>query len=522
MRNYYLLIIAFLLTIVANAQNNELKTQFGCYGNNDSLTIKAIEKTKAILIVGNGEANINVKSWELAIQVKKGKTYTFKANSSLITDRIREELLRNFKRAEKVMIQNVNVSVFNKKTQQYEDQVAPTATLYMNDKAKKKCDEKTSQAKDDLVLKFSCYKSGESASVKEILRYPTFTIINSNPQVDIKILSYNFVLPKMDGRRNPTNIEKIANTTLGLNDSSFNYATKLQPGENFMLDDIKVEFYNRKTKAREVLTANPIIISIQRNSSGNCGVAAGIDSVLVMEYSGKLLTGKEKNIPLKNKKVVLKNGNDSIIQITVTNSYGDFTFKNLSAEENYLISIPAEDDAQLKDQLIHLAKVDGTIVKTLERSGNAFVYKILPAELHVLAKEEVEDTELKIRNFGKSSDKQLTVIGDIYYAPNSAEIDEKSMVILDQIVNAMNQNMALKLAIESHTDATGDDNYNLTLSGKRSQTVLNYLTSKGIAASRLGAKGFGETQIKNRCKNGVDCSELEHELNRRTEFKFTK
>ncbi|MCC6837590.1 MAG: hypothetical protein IT234_03520, partial [Bacteroidia bacterium] len=189
MKKYSLFIIAFLLTIVANAQNNELKTQFGCYGNNDSLTIKAIEKTKAIQILGNGNANINVKSWELAIQVKKGKIYTFKANSSLITDRIREELIRNFKRAEKVMIQNVNVSVFNKKTQQYEDQVAPTTTLYMNDKAKKKCDEKTSQAKDDLVLKFSCYKSGESASVKEILRYPTFTIINSNPQVDIKILS---------------------------------------------------------------------------------------------------------------------------------------------------------------------------------------------------------------------------------------------------------------------------------------------------------------------------------------------
>jgi outer membrane protein OmpA-like peptidoglycan-associated protein len=86
----------------------------------------------------------------------------------------------------------------------------------------------------------------------------------------------------------------------------------------------------------------------------------------------------------------------------------------------------------------------------------------------------------------------------------------------------MTLNPALKLAIESHTDAKGEDSYNLTLSTKRSQTVVNYLISKGIATSRLSAKGFGETQIKNRCKNGVDCSELEHELNRRTEFKFTK
>jgi outer membrane protein OmpA-like peptidoglycan-associated protein len=207
----------------------------------------------------------------------------------------------------------------------------------------------------------------------------------------------------------------------------------------------------------------------------------------------------------------------------LTNSYGDFTFKYLNADETYLISIPAEDAALVKDNVIHLAKVDGTIVKTLERSGNSFVYKVLPVELIVLAKEtEEEDPELKIKNFGTSSDKELTVIEDIYYAPNSAEISDLSQAILDKIIRAMLANPALKLAIASHTDANGDDAYNMSLSEKRAHIVQQYFLSKGIAKERMTAKGYGETMIKNRCKNGVDCSELEHELNRRTEFKFTK
>jgi outer membrane protein OmpA-like peptidoglycan-associated protein len=521
MKKYIFLSFCLIINSLGFSQVENFKSYFGCYGDNDTLTIKTIQKTKALHILGNGESNVNVKKWEVVIQVKKGKAYTFKSNSSLVTDQIREELLKNFKRTEKITIQNVSISAFNKKTKQYEESIVPPVTLYLNEKGKKKCDEKTSQAQDDLVLKFSCFKSGDMASIKEILRYPTFTIINSNPQVDIKIISYNYIAPKMDGRRNPTNIESITNTALQLNDSSFNIAKKLLPGESFILSDIKVEFSNRKTKSKEVITVNPIIITLDKKSTGKCGDVS-IDSLFVLEYTGKLLTGKDKNLPLRNQKVVLKDANDSIIQTTFTNSYGDFTFKNLNADEHYLVSVPVEDNTQIKDMQIHLAKVDGTIIKTMEKSGNAFIYKVLPAELNILAREVEEDTELRIKNFGTSSQTELVVVGDIYYAPNSAEIDEESMKILDKITTSMTLNPALKLAIESHTDAKGEDSYNLSLSTKRSQTVVNYLISKGIATNRLSAKGYGETQIKNRCKNGIDCSELEHELNRRTEFKFTK
>ena len=147
---------------------------------------------------------------------------------------------------------------------------------------------------------------------------------------------------------------------------------------------------------------------------------------------------------------------------------------------------------------------------------------MLPIELTTLAREKEEDTGLKIKNFGASKDAKLTVIENVYYDPNSSDIKPESIEKLDKIITAMSDNKSLKLSINSHTDAKGEDAYNISLSEKRAQKVMEYFILQGIEKERLKAKGFGETQIKNRCKNGVDCSETEHQLNRRTEFNFTK
>ena len=80
----------------------------------------------------------------------------------------------------------------------------------------------------------------------------------------------------------------------------------------------------------------------------------------------------------------------------------------------------------------------------------------------------------------------------------------------------------VSLEVISHTDALGDDASNLKLSQSRSNTVIDYLVGKGIGRQRLKAIGKGETEIRNRCLNGIECSDKEHEYNRRTEFKFIK
>ena len=54
------------------------------------------------------------------------------------------------------------------------------------------------------------------------------------------------------------------------------------------------------------------------------------------------------------------------------------------------------------------------------------------------------------------------------------------------------------------------------------ESAIAYLNQLGIASSRLVARGYGERQPVNHCRDGVKCSEEEHQLNRRTEFKIIK
>ncbi|MEZ4853672.1 OmpA family protein [Flavobacterium sp.] len=109
----------------------------------------------------------------------------------------------------------------------------------------------------------------------------------------------------------------------------------------------------------------------------------------------------------------------------------------------------------------------------------------------------------------------------ILYELNSARITPESKRIIDEhLLKFMKEKPNLSIEIMSHTDSRGDDAYNMSLSQQRAQSVVNYLVANGISRNRLVAKGYGETRLKNRCANGVDCSEAEHQVNRRTEFRI--
>lgn len=76
-------------------------------------------------------------------------------------------------------------------------------------------------------------------------------------------------------------------------------------------------------------------------------------------------------------------------------------------------------------------------------------------------------------------------------------------------MTALNEYPQLKIHIESHTDSRGGDDYNLQLSERRAQSTLQWLINKGIDKDRLIAKGYGESQLINRCSNNVKCTEEE-------------
>jgi outer membrane protein OmpA-like peptidoglycan-associated protein len=109
-------------------------------------------------------------------------------------------------------------------------------------------------------------------------------------------------------------------------------------------------------------------------------------------------------------------------------------------------------------------------------------------------------------------------MNNIYYLFDKWDVLAESEGELDKLVKVLNDNPSWKVELGSHTDSRGTNEYNDLLSQKRSTSAVNYITGKGIQTNRIIARGYGETQLINHCKDGINCTEDEHRLNRRTEF----
>ena len=107
------------------------------------------------------------------------------------------------------------------------------------------------------------------------------------------------------------------------------------------------------------------------------------------------------------------------------------------------------------------------------------------------------------------------VLDNIYYDLNKSDIRSDAGLELDKLVKILKDNPSIRIELSSHTDSRSSDDYNLNLSQRRAQSAVDYLVSQGIAADRLVAKGYGETQLL--VPNAQ--TEEEHQTNRRTEFK---
>ncbi len=93
---------------------------------------------------------------------------------------------------------------------------------------------------------------------------------------------------------------------------------------------------------------------------------------------------------------------------------------------------------------------------------------------------------------------------------------------IDQLIEFLLKYPDMEIRIESHTDSRGDDEKNLLLSKRRAKAAFDYIKSKGVDPLRVGYEGYGETRLLNKCDDGVDCSEAEHAVNRRTIVKVVK
>jgi len=114
------------------------------------------------------------------------------------------------------------------------------------------------------------------------------------------------------------------------------------------------------------------------------------------------------------------------------------------------------------------------------------------------------------------------VIENIYYDYDKWEIRPDAALELDKVAQLFIDNPGLSFELGSHTDSRASDTYNLLLSDMRARSAVDYLIRKGVPAGRITARGYGESKLVNHCSDDVECSEDEHQANRRTEFKVTK
>ena len=112
---------------------------------------------------------------------------------------------------------------------------------------------------------------------------------------------------------------------------------------------------------------------------------------------------------------------------------------------------------------------------------------------------------------------EMIQLTNVFYEIDSWELKKESTLELNNLVSLLTDNKDLIIEIGGHTDSTGSDEYNLTLSEKRALSVVNFLISKGISSDRLKYKGYGNTMPKS------DNETLDgRKLNRRTEAKIIK
>lgn len=160
--------------------------------------------------------------------------------------------------------------------------------------------------------------------------------------------------------------------------------------------------------------------------------------------------------------------------------------------------------------------------KYIVRAENGVFYSSDEKQFEVLNESKVVELEMSLTSQDCPED-DLGCILDlepIYFDLNKANIRPDAEIELNKVLDALRRYPNLNIHIESHTDSRARDTYNLDLSNRRAQSTMVWLLKRGIASDRLTAMGYGESRLLNRCSNGVNCSEYEHELNRRSVFRI--
>jgi len=227
---------------------------------------------------------------------------------------------------------------------------------------------------------------------------------------------------------------------------------------------------------------------------------------------------------LPGTEVVLSDKDDNVIGTVITKEDATFSFE-ISCETEYKLvgkkinftaqtktfTTSNEADIELK-LLILLGK--GDIDFIVDADGNQSQTHdekedVKPEGLPDVLPEEI----VKLR-----SSTYAVNIDPIYFDFNSSYLNKRAKDELEKVVDLMNKYPKMIIESASHTDSRGPDGINMWLSDRRAKRTVEYIIGRGIDPSRITGKGYGATQLINQCIKGVECTDAQHEKNRRSEF----
>jgi outer membrane protein OmpA-like peptidoglycan-associated protein len=206
-----------------------------------------------------------------------------------------------------------------------------------------------------------------------------------------------------------------------------------------------------------------------------------------------VVTDEDTKAVLPNTKLILFDEKFNQVKETTSDAEGKYEFTEVECSTKYFVRASIEDYTT-KELPVIIGKETGKTELNIELRTSTCKVKI------------GDD----LANCFK--------INIIYFDLDKWNIRPDAAVDLAKLLDVLNQNPSMKINIRSHTDSRASFSYNDKLSNRRAKSTKDWLIKNGIAADRLTSEGLGENELVNKCADGVECTEAEHQLNRRSEF----
>lgn len=212
-------------------------------------------------------------------------------------------------------------------------------------------------------------------------------------------------------------------------------------------------------------------------------------------FSGNV-TDRLNSAKIDNVKITVLDANFNTLTETRTAKNGTYQTATISAEPEAIVYIRAEHDDYITD------------------------------EKRIILPETIGDSKVDIKldkrivEVGRGDDlaKVFEIENVIYFDYDKSDIRPDAAVELAKVYEVLSEYPKMKIDVRSYTDSRGSHPYNQKLSDQRAKGTIDWLVNEGISKNRLSGKGYGETVLVNDCADGIECTEEQHQKNRRSEF----